>query len=65
MTTTDRMLAEDLLEMECGSRIHKALLVTEAQAACEHAYEEFRYVEEFPADVLEALRVVSKAELYV
>lgn len=65
MPTTDRRPVNDVLEGEAGCQYHQALMMSEAQAACEHAYENFRYDDEFPAGVLEAMRVVAEAEIKV
>jgi hypothetical protein len=65
MEKTERKSPEDVFEAEAGSQLHLAITASDAQGACERAYEEFQYDDEFPADVLEALRIVKDAEIKV
>lgn len=55
----------DILEGQAGCQYHMALLVCEAQAACEQAFENFRHwsPEDFPQDVLAALKVIAESEV--
>ena len=62
---TERRSPEDILEAEAGGPLHQAMIAQEAQAACEIAYENFRYDGEFPADVLAAMKVVAEAQVTV
>jgi hypothetical protein len=55
----------DVLDAQAGSQYHLALLLVEAQMACEHAYEEFQHVEDFPPELLAAFRTVIDSEVLV
>lgn len=57
--------ADELLESQAGSAWHQALVAEEARGACEQAYENFRYTDEFPADVLAAYKLIMGTEIKV
>lgn len=63
--TDEPMPPSEFLEGEAGGRHHRAVVLLDAQGNCEAAYEEFRHDEDFPADVLAALKLVAEADLRV
>lgn len=64
-TETEKRDAEDILEFDAGCQYHQALIVMEARGACEQAYENFRYDEKFPAEVLAAYKLIAGTPVYV
>lgn len=64
-TKIEKRDAEELLDAEAGSQFHQALIVVEARSACESAYENFRYDESFPPDVLAAYKLISETAIEV
>lgn len=59
---TDGDRPDELLEREAGSRVLTAVTLADAQSACESAFEELRYDDRTPREVLEALRIVKDWE---
>lgn len=62
---TDSVLVEDFWENEAGGRHWRAVTLSEVKATCENAYESFRHEDDFPADVLEAMRLIGSYEFRV
>lgn len=60
-----KLSPDEFLQQEAGGRHHRAVVLVDAQDRCESAYEEFRYDDDFPADVLAAFKLVAEADLRV
>lgn len=65
IVANEPMAAGEFLEREAGGRYHRALLVADAEAACEHLFEELRHDGDAPADLLAALERVKVSGLVV